>query len=557
MDRPDALLRIHRLPAVLADRIAAGEVVERPASVVKELVENSFDAGADRIEVRISRGGMDAIVVTDNGHGIHPDDLALALERHATSKIRSQSDLDAILTLGFRGEALPSIASVAGLKLVSRMRDQPAARAIEFIGESPELRPAAHPPGTTVEVLGLFRHLPARRRFLRSERTEYLHVLELVKRLALSRPHVNLRLLHNDRLVLNCPAAGSGREADRVGRILGAGFTRNAHQFEIERGDLRVHGWLGNADAARSQSDQQYFFLNGRLIRDRQVSHALRVGYGDRVQPGRFPGFVVYMTMNAAEADVNVHPTKHEVRFRRARDIHDFLAAAVREGLAGDHPAPVPAPNQVVVAAVTETASRYRAHHPAPRSSSLGRVVARLGDRYALAERDGAVFLIDMRALCRAWFRQRLQQERAAGPLRPRPLLVPVEVTVTRPQIDAFERHSDSLQSFGFSLQCVAPGRVGVRAVPVLLEAADLPVLITDMSKALANTSGPSVADRLEALVLEHGTAAEAARPPAESLEMYLPVLEQSGMDFTAPHRTGLWRRLDAADIRKLIGGDD
>ena len=327
--------RIRQLPPQLADQIAAGEVVERPASVVKELLENSLDAGADRIDIELRQGGTGLIRIRDNGAGIPREDLTLALCRHATSKILRLSDLDAVATLGFRGEALASIASVSRLKLTSSTASDGAGWCVHGGEASADSRPAPHPRGTTVEVRDLFFNTPARRRFLRTERTEYLRIEEVVRRLALGHPEVAIRVQHNGRQTQDLGPAGDriGGE-QRLATICGRPFVEQARHLELEHGELRLSGWIALPTFSRSQADLQYFFVNGRSVRDKLVSHAVRQAYRDVLYQQRHPAFVLFLELPPAEVDVNVHPTKHEVRFREARSIHDFLFGSLHRALA-------------------------------------------------------------------------------------------------------------------------------------------------------------------------------------------------------------------------------
>ncbi len=333
--------RIAPLSTLLANQIAAGEVVERPASVVKELLENAIDAGATELMLEVEEGGKRLIRLRDNGSGIHPDDLALALSRHATSKIHTGSDLARVATLGFRGEALASIASVSRLTLSSRQVGQESGWRI--VGEeSTAPRPCAHPVGTTLEVRELFYNTPARRKFLRAERTEFNHVEEVVRRIALSRFDLALHLQHNGRTVWRLPRADeSGAKGRRIARLLGNGFERDALCIDFNAAGLRLHGWLLAPYAARAQNDIQHLFLNGRVIRDRLVTHALRQAHTGWIDDGRHPGYLLYLELDPAAVDVNVHPTKHEVRFREARLVHDFLLRAVESALATPPEAPL------------------------------------------------------------------------------------------------------------------------------------------------------------------------------------------------------------------------
>ena len=332
---------IHLLSPRLANQIAAGEVVERPASVVKELVENALDAGAARVDVEIEQGGAKLIRVRDNGCGIGEDDLPLALSRHATSKITSLEDLESVASLGFRGEALASISSVSRLTLTSRTEFQEAASRVEVEGREMDARisPAAHPVGTTVEVRDLFFNTPARRKFLRTEKTEFNHVEECVRRQALSRFDAGFTLRHNQRVVQSLrPAESSLDRERRIGALCGQQFIDNAVVIDAEATGLRLWGWVALPTFSRSQADLQYFFVNGRVIRDKLVAHAVRQAYRDVLYNNRHPAFVLYLEVDPATVDVNVHPTKHEVRFRDGRLVHDFIFRTLHRALADVRP---------------------------------------------------------------------------------------------------------------------------------------------------------------------------------------------------------------------------
>ncbi len=333
--------RIRQLPEQLINQIAAGEVVERPASVVKELLENSLDAGADRIEVDLELGGKRLIRIRDNGMGMLRDELALAVSRHATSKIGSLQDLERVGSLGFRGEALPSIASVSRLTLTSRGRDEELAWALDCDGSDAqmEVRPAAHPSGSTVEVRDLFFNTPGRRKFLRADRTEFSHVQEAVKRLALSRFDFSLQLRHNDRVVSQLPAAGDdGAAEERVARLLGESFVEHALRVEVEAAGLKLAGWIALPTFSRVQADLQYFYVNGRVVKDRMAAHAVRRAYHDVLFKDRYPAYLLYLDVDPGQVDVNVHPAKHEVRFRDGRLIYDFIHRHLHQILEGVRP---------------------------------------------------------------------------------------------------------------------------------------------------------------------------------------------------------------------------
>jgi DNA mismatch repair protein MutL len=333
--------RIELLSPRLANQIAAGEVVERPASVIKELLENALDAGAARIDIEVEQGGVKLLRVRDDGEGIVQDDLPLALSRHATSKIRDLDDLEKVITLGFRGEALASVSSASRLTLTSCAKGADQAWAVETEGRdmAPHMQPAAHPQGTTVEVRDLFFNTPARRKFLRTEKTEFGHLEEVVKRLALSRFDVAFTLRHNGRTVFSLrPAHGEMEFRRRVASVCGPTFIEQSLSIDSERSGLRLWGWVGLPTFSRSQADLQYFFVNGRMIRDKLVVHAVRQAYRDVLFHGRHPTFVLFLEVDPAVVDVNVHPTKHEVRFRDGRMVHDFLFSTLHRALADQRP---------------------------------------------------------------------------------------------------------------------------------------------------------------------------------------------------------------------------
>ncbi len=370
---------IRILPDELIDQIAAGEVIERPASVVKELVENSLDAGASRIEIDIERGGIGLIRVHDDGSGMAAEEVPLALQRHATSKIASMDDLESVVTLGFRGEAMPSIASVSRLRLLTRTAQAEHAVEVQAEGGSrSSLRPAAHVVGTTVEVRDLFFNVPARRKFVRSDATEAGHIARLVERLALSRPDIGFRLRNADRVLIDAPAAASSAPVEaRVRAILGNDFLEQALPFEHVAGPVSVGGWLGLPTASRGAADQQFWFVNGRSVRDRLLMNAVRLGYRDVLFHGRYPAYVLYLTLDPAMVDVNAHPTKLEVRFRDSRQVHDFVFRAIAEALSHTRPGEAePQPGRAL------PVSRGEVREPLPARYEPGRdpwkVVARL-----------------------------------------------------------------------------------------------------------------------------------------------------------------------------------
>ena len=334
-------MRIHSLPTQLVNQIAAGEVVERPSSVVKELVENCFDAGASQVTIDIEQGGARLIKIRDNGCGIVKEDLPLALSRHATSKIASLKDLEQVVSMGFRGEALPSISSVSRLTLISRISDADCAWRVNADGSEQDFdpQPDPHPQGTTVDVRDLFYNTPARRKFLKTEKTEFAHIETLIQRMALSRFDIGFTLSHNQKEILNLkPATTDSEQEQRIAGICGSAFIENSVKIDFAASGLQLTGWVGLPTFSRSQQDMQFFYVNGRLVRDKLVSHAVKQAYQDVLFHGRHPVFVLYLTLDPALVDVNAHPAKLEVRFREGRLVHDFLFSALHRSLADLRP---------------------------------------------------------------------------------------------------------------------------------------------------------------------------------------------------------------------------
>ncbi len=459
-------MAIRILPSQLIDQIAAGEVVERPASVVKELVENSLDAGARSIEVAIEAGGSALIRVTDDGHGIPPDELALALSRHATSKIATLDDLEALTSMGFRGEALPSIGSVSRLTLTSRTAAAEHAWRVACDGGDVGMpKPAAQSAGTTIEVRDLFFNTPARRKFQRSDKTETGHVDSVLKSLALARFDVEFRLLNNGRVVWHAPIATARAEQEaRLAELCGAEFLANARYFERPIEGLRLAGWLAAPAFSRSQADMQFTFVNGRFVRDKLLRHAVRLGYQDVLFGSRQPAFVLYLDIDPRRVDVNAHPAKLEIRFRDSRLVHDFVFRTVETVLAGTiadsrgarrtcpgrhvggdvrrRPArrPLQAPLELHGSHVREYVPLYeRLHsHGASRSAvaddptvpPLGYALAQLSGVYVLAENRSGLIIVDMHAAHERVTYERLKTALGADKLKSQALLVPVTLEV-------------------------------------------------------------------------------------------------------------------------------
>jgi DNA mismatch repair protein MutL len=513
-------MTIRVLPEQLIHQIAAGEVVERPASVVKELVENSLDAGARSIEIEVEGGGAAACRVRDDGVGIPADELALALARHATSKIGRIEDLEAVRTLGFRGEALPSIASVSRVKVTSRTADALVAYAVSAQdGELTGPVPQSHPRGTTVEVRDLFFNVPARRKFLRAERTELGQIERLVERLALSRFDVAFRLLSSRRtLADHSPASDEpGRDA-RVASVLGEEFIGHALKLEHEGPGMRLHGWFSMPTYARSQADQQHFFLNGRPLRDKLVSSAVRLAYRDVLYHGRHPAYVLYLEMDPARVDVNAHPQKLEVRFREPGLVHDFLFRTLERALAETRPAQ-PASAAIPAARFslagvrgadlqgTSALDLYTAIAPSVRDASaslsasyaesavpategpqttmgehpLGYAIAQLHGIYILAQAQGGMVLVDMHAAHERTTYERLKATLQSRRIASQPLLVPVAVAVPAADADEAEARAALFEQIGIEVSRSGPTQILVRSLPALLTSADPAALVRDL----------------------------------------------------------------------------
>jgi DNA mismatch repair protein MutL len=510
---------IQQLPDSLVNQIAAGEVVERPASVVKELVENALDAGASRLDIDLEEGGIRLIRVRDDGAGIPGAELPLAILRHATSKIASMDDLEQVATLGFRGEALPSIASVSRFAIVSRTQSQEHGLKLDVDGgKVAGAKPHPHPVGTTVEVRDLFFNVPARRKFLRAERTELGHIEEWLRSLALARPAVELRLSHNGRLARHYkPVREQGAQLQRVAQALGEEFSGHCLQVEHAAAGLSLHGWVGLPTAARSSADQQYFFVNGRAVRDRTVSHAVRQAYADVLFHGRHPAYVLFLGCDPRQVDVNVHPAKHEVRFREQRLVHAFIYRALHDALAatragqavgqapgmdpgagtGAAPAWAPPQQSGLGLPIREAMTAYAALYASPTGASsaevpmpapdpaqalpLGYALAQLHGVFVLAENAQGLVLVDMHAAHERITYERLKAAREDGGIRSQPLLVPLAMAVSEREADLAEQHAATLEGFGFELRRAGPQSLSIRSVPTLLADLDPRTLVLDV----------------------------------------------------------------------------
>lgn len=568
--------RIALLPGILVNQIAAGEVIERPASVVKELIENSIDAGATRIDIDIDAGGTKSIIIRDNGGGIHPDDLELAIMRHTTSKLRSREDLDAILSLGFRGEALSSIASVSDFCITSRLAsgEYGYRLLVNSAMDRTELGPAAHPVGTTVEVLNLFHNLPARRKFLRSERTEFLHIFEMVKCLVMSRFDININLRHNGKPVLICPAVESDFRA-RIQTVMGGSFYQNARPIDAQAGHMQIHGWLGGAVSARSQSDQQYLCLNKRIIRDRQITHAIRMAIETDIQPSRYPAYILHMQIDPSLVDVNVHPTKQEVRFRQPRDVHDFVFAALRnpvETLAADRQSdPLKSADiQTVFTAGHDSAStRFKLREVASayavpladeklqdsKHDPLGTPVAVLPDGYVLAVYAGELRIIDFNKVKFQYLHDRLEQDFSQKNIKQRPLLVPLMFSIRERDLQSLSPCFELLAELGLQIELSGPQSVVIRSLPALLPDLEFKPLLDDMIAVMygLHTDIKDLAGTMLQLLVSHATRAGKQRYTLQQIAEQLRFISNSGLPVTDRNHTGLWRTLSIPELQSWL----
>ncbi len=613
--------QIQLLSSRLANQIAAGEVVERPASVVKEIIENALDAGATNVDIEIEAGGSKLIRVRDNGGGIAEDDLPLALARHATSKIASLEDLERVGSLGFRGEALASIGSVSRLSLTSNASSHGSAGfTAACAGNEMEVSvsPAPHPPGTSVEVRDLFFNTPARRKFLRTEKTEFNHVLEVIKRLALSRFDVSFTLRHNGKVVHNLKAADAlaadTEQRRRVATVCGPAFMEHAIAIDNRVSPFALTGWVGLPTFSRSQADLQYFFVNGRVIRDRVIAHAVKQAYRDVLYHGRHPAFVLYLQLDPALVDVNVHPTKHEVRFRDSRAVHNFIYSSLHRSLAQVRP------GEEVLAAGDETQNRsvgvavdtqtgevldqahlrwgserhaaasfagggssphraYTAVHPAgdqvaeqmrhyarlhdlPQGEQedtppLGYALAQLKRIYILAENAEGLVLVDMHAAHERITYERLKTARDAQGIQSQPLLVPPSIAVSEREVILATEHTPLFQQLGFGVDVAGEETLLIREVPTALHDANVEQLLRDV---LADLSEYGSSQRIEAHMDEllstmacHGSVRANRRLTIPEMNALLRDMEATERSGQCNHGRPTWVPLRLDELDKLF----
>ncbi len=589
---PTAVPPIRLLPDTLVNQIAAGEVVERPSSVVKELVENALDAGARRVDVELEEGGMRLIRIRDDGSGMAPEELSLAVARHATSKIASLDDLEQVATLGFRGEALPSIASVSRFAIISRTAAQEHGSRLEIEGgKAAPLRPQAHPVGTSIEVRDLFFNVPARRKFLRAERTELGHVEEWLRSLALARPELDLRLSHNGKSSRQYrPLDAEADALARVAEALGEEFTRHCLRIDDSAAGLRLHGWVGLPTASRSSADQQYFYVNGRSVRDRTVAHAVRQAYADVLFHGRHPAFVLFLEIDPRRVDVNVHPAKHEVRFRDGRLVHDFVYRTLHQALAGTragagaaHVASLPAvttqgwaaPQESLSLPVRETMAAYSMLYGEPAAGAeafapqrlpesddrqappLGFALAQLHGVFILAENAEGLVLVDMHAAHERITYERLKEAQDGGGIRSQALLVPVTLAVAEREADLAEQQAAALAALGFELRRAGPQSLSVRAVPALLADEDARSLVLDVLDDLREHGDSKVLEQARNELLStlacHTSVRANRKLGIAEMNALLRDMEATERSGQCNHGRPTWVQLSKAELDRLF----
>ena len=566
---------IRILPELLVSQIAAGEVVERPASVLKELLENSLDAGATSIAVTLDEGGMRRIQVEDDGAGIARDDMPLALASHATSKIQSLADLEAVATMGFRGEALASIAAVARLSIASRTAESAHGYAIH--GDKSEPEPAARAPGTTVSVSDLYFNTPARKKFLRTEATEFGHCDEVFRRIALAHPGLEFSLRHNGRASSHLRKQSIG---ERAGAVLGREFVDSSVVVDAQAGPLRLHGLAGSPQAARNRADMQYFFVNGRFVRDRLLAHAAREAWRELLHGERQPAYLLFLELDPRGVDVNVHPAKTEVRFRDARAVHQFVLHAVGRALAPSaakapvayaEVAPGPAPlrpafqqrfavEQPVAAYQSFVATASQSAAPLPAAASappLGYALAQLHGVYILAQNEAGLVLVDMHAAHERIVMENLRQSIDAGAVQRQRLLVPVVFRTEALDIATAEENAQALESLGLEVSVAGPNELAVRAAPVLLANGDVAGLVRGVLGELREFGAAQVLaarrDELLAGMACHAAVRANRILTVAEMNALLREMEATERSGSCNHGRPTWYQLTLADLDKLF----
>jgi DNA mismatch repair protein MutL len=583
---------IRELPGELISQIAAGEVVERPASVVRELIDNAVDAGAQSIVVRLAGGGVRSTSVEDDGHGIPAAELGLALRRHATSKITTLAELEGVATLGFRGEALAAIASVAEVSITSRTAD--AAHATRLDARSGELVASARATGTSVEVRELFFSTPARRKFLKTESTELAHCLEAVRRQAIARPEVAFAVWHDGKAVARWARA---TPAERTADVLGGEFMAHSRALGVDLGGLRLAGRAGSPESARGRADLQYVYVNGRPVRDKLIAHAVRAAYDDVLHGGRHPAYLLFIDVVPERVDVNVHPTKIEVRFRDSREIHEAVRKAVQAALAepgsttGDaaraaadgggslaggwgeagqralgwpmtgpahaaepRPAYWPRPASAMAG---DIAPAPAADVPDASAWPLGRALAQVAGTFVLAENAAGLVIVDMHAAHERIVYERLKADLGGAAPAIQPLLIPAVFAATAAEIATAEAHADALRALGLDLAPLAAGTLALRSVPAALAGGDVVELARGVLAELAEVGASTVVerarDRLLSTMACHGAVRANRQLTVEEMNALLRDMERTERADQCNHGRPTWRQVTLRELDQLF----
>jgi DNA mismatch repair protein MutL len=565
--------KIRLLPELLISQIAAGEVVERPASVLKELLENSLDAGAGTVTVSLDQGGIKRIQVEDDGEGIAAADLPLALARHATSKIASLEDLEGVATMGFRGEALASIASVSRLSITTRRRDAAHGSALSAEGDSTgEIEPAARAPGTTLTVADLYFNTPARRKFLRTEATEFGHCDEVFCRVALAQPGIAFTLKHNGR-VSRLLRAQSAQE--RVAAILGEAFSSASVPVDAPAAGLRLSGLAGTPQAATARADSQYFFVNGRFVRDRLLAHAAREAYSELLHGERAPAYVLFLQLDPRGVDVNVHPAKTEVRFRDARSVHQFVMHTLKRALA---PSAAEAPVSYAAfsgdrlvqqgslglaqpaAAYQGFLSEARREEPVGQPAGqhpLGYALAQLHGVYILAQNQAGLVLVDMHAAHERIVMEKLKKNLDAGAVQRQSLLVPAVLRAEALEVATAEENREPLERLGLEVSVSGPNELAVRAAPALLANGDVAALTRDLLREMREFGASQVLtsrqNQLLATMACHAAVRANRALSLHEMNALLREMEETERSGSCNHGRPTWYQLTLADLDRLF----
>ena len=523
----DTTPRIHILPTHLANQIAAGEVIERPASVVKELLENSLDAGATQITIDIVQGGIDGILIKDNGCGVHAEDMLLTISAHATSKITHSEDLERIMTLGFRGEALASISSVSTLTFTCAQKNSPHAWQVKAQGRdvAPIVQPAAHPVGTSVQVQNLFYNTPARKKFLRSARTEWQYTEEIIQRVLLSRFDVDFSIYHNGKKIARYPIT---EPSVRIAKALSSNFIECAHIIDASTTHLHLTGFVAPSDFTRSSHDWQYFYVNGRMVKDKLIQHAMRQAYGDRLYPGRYAAYVLYLTLDPTHVDVNVHPTKHEVRFHNTRLVHDFIVKTLQDVL---HEPIVGTIKKAGLQAISAPAMSV----PVRKS---GEFLTLLNNQLMISQTPTGLGLVDIHA----YYAYQAQHVLTQQPIARAPLLTAQSFKISDKQQDWILQHQEIISNMGFMIDQIGECHWVLREIPAILSRADLSQLWATLL-----TTTPNDWIELLSCAATPQTGIIISRQEAEQI---LDTIETLPTNARCPHGLKFWQQWSLDDLR-------